>query len=458
MTIEKYAPFPSLELVSIDMGYGHLRPAYSLSRFLGGQPILLADEPPLASTDEQLLWKRARFLYEGLSKAGSLPGVGPLLSEVLDLVTSIPNLYPRRDLSAASLGSKALARASFAGLGRGLAARLDRQDQTLLTTFYAPAVLAHAHGQERIYCVVTDTDVNRIWAPVDARRSRVRYLAPTQRVRRRLKSYGVPGERSMVTGFPLPHELIGGPEAPLLRKNLRRRLAALDPRGRFLHESRGEVAHFLGDSAQAGAAPHLVFAVGGAGAQTEMVRAFLPSLARRIRKGRLRITLVAGIRPEVSARFQEAISASELEPELASGAISILLESSHAEYFARFHQLLSTADILWTKPSELCFYGALGLPLILSRPLGSHERENRRYAVSSGAGLRQLDPAHAGDWLYEMLKDGTLAGAAWTGYIRMPKFGLYRIVEEVLGRECLERLLAQSGAETATEALAIGAV
>ena len=51
-----------------------------------------------------------------------------------------------------------------------------------------------------------------------------------------------------------------------------------------------------------------------------------------------------------------------------------------------------------------------------------------------------------------MLKDGTLAGAAWTGYMRMPKFGLYRIVEEVLGAAELTRLLgdrdAAAGAST----------
>ena len=27
--------------------------------------------------------------------------------------------------------------------------------------------------------------------------------------------------------------------------------------------------------------------------------------------------------------------------------------------------------------------------------------------------------------------DGTLAGAAWSGFMRLPKFGLYRILEAV---------------------------
>ncbi len=433
---------PSLELVSIDMGYGHLRPAYSLSAFLGDQPILLADAPPLATDDEQAQWTRTRTFYERLSKAGTLPIVGRALGEVLDFVTNIPSLYPRRDLSGPPLGAKWLERAGRKGMGAGLAARLQRDEKALLTTFYAPAILSNLHGIARIYCVVTDSDINRVWAPVDAKRSLVRYLAPTQRVRRRLKAYGVPSDRIVVTGFPLPHGLVGGPEATILKANLRRRLGALDPRGRFLRECRQEVENFLGEVAPSGAPPHLVFAVGGAGAQAPMAYQFLPSLARRLRKGKLRLTLVAGIRAEVAALFEDAIRKAALTEELASGAIRILLEPDHASYFAAFNRLLADADLLWSKPSEISFYGALGLPLLLSTPVGAHEHENRRWAVSHGAGLRQLDPAHVGDWLNEFLKDGTLAGSAWTGYLRMPKFGLYRTVEEVLGQPATADLLA----------------
>jgi hypothetical protein len=33
-----------------------------------------------------------------------------------------------------------------------------------------------------------------------------------------------------------------------------------------------------------------------------------------------------------------------------------------------------------------------------------------------------------------MLADGQLAAAAWAGYVRLPKNGLYRILEEVGAR------------------------
>src|SRR5260370_33583974 len=61
------------------------------------------------------------------------------------------------------------------------------------------------------------------------------------------------------------------------------------------------------------------------------------------------------------------------------------------------------------------------------------ERNNRRWAVENGAGLKQREPGHAGFWLRDWLAEGTLAAAAWSGFMRLPKFGLYQIVERVTG-------------------------
>ncbi len=426
-----------LDLVAIDMGYGHLRPAYALADYLGGTEVLLADQPPLSTQDEQRLWHRARGVYELLSRTSQLPLVGGVLGDVLHGITAIPSLYPLRDLSAPTPAVRLLTWAAQQGLGSGLAGRLEREGAVLLSTFFGPAVLSDWHGCERVFCVVTDSDINRIWAPIRPRDSNIHYLAPSMRVRRRLKAYGVPKERIEVTGYPLPHELVGT-EAEALRKNLRRRLHALDPKGRFLKESRQEIAHFLGGLDESPrVAPHLVFAVGGAGAQSEMVEQFLPSLAYSLRGQKLKLTLVAGLRREVADFFTETIERCQLREELESGQIEILHEDDHASYFRAFNALCARADILWTKPSELCFFGALGLPLLLSPTVGSHERYNRRWAVSAGAGIKQGDVRHVGQWLWEMLKDGTLAGAAWSGYMRLPKFGLYRISEALTG--ALER-------------------
>jgi len=85
------------------------------------------------------------------------------------------------------------------------------------------------------------------------------------------------------------------------------------------------------------------------------------------------------------------------------------------------------------KPSEITFFAALGIPLVLSPPLGVHEKYNRRWAIENGGGLKQRSPDYAGFWIREWLAEGTLAAAAWFGFLRFPKFGLYQILERVGG-------------------------
>jgi hypothetical protein len=170
--------------------------------------------------------------------------------------------------------------------------------------------------------------------------------------------------------------------------------------------------------------------VGGAGAQAEIAAAALPGFRPALEAGRLRLALVAGVRTDVGARFREAIRRARME-DLLGGPLEILAAQTFAEYYARFNELLSRTDVLWTKPSELVFYGALGMPLVLAPPVGVHEWYNRRWARDSGAGLKQREARFAADWL----ADGVLAAAAWAGYVRLPKFGLYRILEALRASE-----------------------
>jgi hypothetical protein len=67
------------------------------------------------------------------------------------------------------------------GLGRGLVRYLVDSGSPLLTTFYAPAVIANRAGFDRVYCVVTDADINRVWVPMVPQTSRVHYFAPSTR-------------------------------------------------------------------------------------------------------------------------------------------------------------------------------------------------------------------------------------------------------------------------------------
>jgi len=415
-------------VVAIDMGYGHLRPARSLALALGA-PVLQADRAPLADEEERRRWAATRRFYERVSRLSGLPWVGTPLRALLNAATDIPALYPFRDLSGSTLGLKLLESSARAGLGRSIVAYLQENDQVLLTTFYSPALFADFHGYDRVYCVVTDSDVNRVWAPFQPRTSKIRYFAPSGRVVRRLRAYGVPQSNIELTGFPLPDALVGGPDVPILRQNLGRRLARLDPKGVF----RKQFAHDLSDLselADGDQPPHLVFAVGGAGAQAELARMFLPSLRPLIESGRLRLTLVAGIREGVKHRFEEEIDRSGLHaaPEK---SVAVLFERDLDRYFDRFDALLAETDILWTKPSELVFYAGLGIPLLLAPPVGIHESYNLRFARENGAGFKQRDPRVIGDRLVEHLNEGNMAAAAWAGYRRLPSRGLYRIMDSL---------------------------
>lgn len=431
------APDPLHEPVvtAVEMGYGHLRAAHALASALGSE-VVLADRPPLVSPEELRLWQASRRLYEVTSRASQIPILGAPLKSALDSLTSIPHLHPRRDLSAPNFQARSLHRLIEKGLGRGVVDFLKATGRPLLTTFFGPAIAADRAGCERVYCVVTDVDINRAWVPLHPGRSRIVYLTPSYRAVHRLRAYGIAEERIEFTGFPLPPELLGGPDLPVLRRHLAGRLVRLDRKGVFRDQARGEIHHFLGvlPGDQEGKPPLLTYTVGGAGAQADLARPLLKGLRMLIEEGRLRVCLVAGIRAEIAVRFQEWVREAGLGDHLGD-AVRVLHAASLDEYFPRFNELLAETDILWTKPSEMTFFAALGLPLVLSNPVGVHERYNRRWAIENGPGLKQREPRYAEYWMREWLNEGTLAAAAWYGFLRMPKFGLYQILETVTGRE-----------------------
>lgn len=411
------------------MGYGHLRAALPLVDAFG-TTLLHADGSPLADADEVKTWTRVRRVHELLSRPSQL---GALLGDPtrwMDRMTDIPPLHSPFDLTKPNLGVKILHTLAKRGLGRGMMQYLRDHDAPLVTTFYAPAVIADYARYERNYCVVTDADINRVWAPLHATESKVHYFAPSSRVVRRLQAYGVPRQNITLTGFPLPLELLGTPDLEILRSDVARRLVHLDPQGSFRDIHRADLERVLGPlPADAQGEPlHLAFAVGGAGAQADMAFDFLPSLKQRIDTGRLRVTLIAGTRPDVARTFEVAIAKTGLA---GSKGVNVLLCDSFQSYYKAFNALLRSTDVLWTKPSELSFYAALGLALVLAKPVGSHERFNRRWLREQGVALKQDSPKYVDHWLDEWLNDGTLAAAAWTGYLRLPKHGTFRIVDHV---------------------------
>ncbi len=397
-------------VIAVRMGYGHLRAGKAVADYLQ-VPLLRADAAPLAAPGEQLVWYAARVLYEGASRWTGAPVVGGVVARGLGRITVIPDATV--GAAAPNGAARVLGALSRLGLGGRLVSTLAGAG-AVLSTFYAPAVALGDRGRCHVFCVVTDSDVNRVWAGVEPRRSTVTYLCPTAGVEQRLRSWGVPVDRVQVTGFPLPDVLLGGPALATLTTNFERRRARLGAAGAG------------GDPQRA--APLLTFAVGGAGAQADTAVALLAELAPLLASGRLRLALVAGTRRQVARRLAAAVALA-VAGGVPAAAVRVVAADDFPAYEVAFNRLLADTDLLWTKPSELVFFAALGLPLILDRPIGDQEVCNLRWALAN----RVASERPAGDlaaWVASGFGDGRFMAQAERGR-ELPAGGLFRIAARV---------------------------
>jgi len=429
-------------IVAADMGLGHQRAAYPL-KDLGGGRILTAGSSDYASKKEAKLWARMRYIYEGISGINHIPIIGGFLFGLMDRFQEINPYYPFRDLSTPTLQVKYLKSLIKKGLGNTLVRLLSPTKLPIVTTYFAVAIAAESQGYPEVYLLVTDTDINRVWVPKEPSKCRIIYLAPCGHVIKRLREYGIKDEQIFLTGFPLPEENLGGPELEILKLDLAQRLNYLDPKGRFRAIHRVEVEHYLLPEnyvKRSNRTLTLTFAVGGAGAQKEIGVKILKSLKVKIKAKEIRLNLIAGVRGEVEQYFKKALMDHGLEEEHGLG-VNIIYSPSREKYFHRFNMVLRTTDILWTKPSELSFYSALGIPIIIAPPLGSHEHWNKKWLLEHRAGFVQDDPEHCAEWLFDLLNDGLIAQAAWDGFLNGRKCGTFKI-EELLTTGTITRDLS----------------
>jgi len=170
----------------------------------------------------------------------------------------------------------------------------------------------------------------------------------------------------------------------------------------------------------------ITFAVGGAGAQKEIGVKILKSLSSKIKTKEIKIILVAGIRKEVKNYFLEHIKYLGLKRNL-NKSIEIIWERNIEDYFKKFNQALRKTDILWTKPSELSFYTALGLPIIIAPTIGSQEDFNKQWLLRLGSAIPQENPDYTVQWLFDFLESGWFAEAAMQGFIEAEEFGTLNI-------------------------------
>ena len=417
-------------IVAVDMGYGHQRAAYPL-RSLDHQEIINANNYNGIPSNDKKIWQQSRSAYEAFTRFKSFPLLGEAVWNIFDKFQSIKSFYPRRNLTKPTLQLKQTYRLiKKKQWGKHLVEKLAHDPHPFITTFFIPAFMAEVWNYPGpIYCVVTDADVSRAWAPLDPFKSRINYLAPTERVVERLKLYGVKDENIMLTGFPLPHECVGSQEKHL-KDNLWRRLSVLDPQNIF-HKNYGEtLEQFLGKkpklSKKEDKRVWIMFAVGGAGAQREIGAQILKSITEHIQSGRLGIILVAGVHNDVLGYFKKKIKKYHLSSYLNKG-IKLVYANNKKDYFHQFNLDLRYTDILWTKPSELSFYAGLGIPVIIAPTIGSQEKFNKYWLELIGAGIAQENPKHTREWLIDYIEKGWLAEAALQGYLEAPREGVGNI-------------------------------
>ena len=412
------------------MGYGHQRTADNL-KGLAFNGIINSNSYDDIPRNDRNIWERSRKFYEAISNLKRIPLFGEFSFFVFDQFQKIFNFYPKRDLSAASFSLNQIYSLLKKGWGRHLVAKIGVQPLPLLATFFPPALMAEFFDYPgEIFCVVCDADISRNWAARNARKSRIKYFAPTERVAERLKLYGVPSKNIFYTGYPLPSRNIGD-NGEIVKKDLALRILNLDPKGRYRQRYKILIEKFLGVLPEKTDHPlTILFSVGGAGAQKEIGMKIIKNLSSEIKKGKTKVVLSAGIKENIKDYFVEKIGTLGMKDFVGRG-IEIIYSPEIGDYFKRFNDCLRKTDILWTKPSELSFYSALGIPIIVSPPIGSQEEFNRRWLLKSGFGLSQESPDYIRHWLFDWLDCGYLAEAAMEGLVEGKRMAV-RDIEKII--------------------------
>ncbi|MBI5077174.1 hypothetical protein HZB94_02235 [Candidatus Falkowbacteria bacterium] len=408
-------------VVAVDMGYGHQRAAYPLRALSRDEKIINANNYRGILAGDRKIWQQSRQVYEFFSRFKNFPVIGEIAWDIFDEFQAIEPLYPKRDLSKPTIQLKqTYSLIQKKQWGKHLIDKLALKPLPIISTFFIPAFMAEIFNYpEEIYCLCTDTDVSRAWAPLNPHRSKIKYLAPNHRVEERLQMYGVKQENIFVTGFPLPDELVGANKT-ILRRELGYRLFNLDTKKVYVKRYHETISHHLGERNVPRARHHpltLTFAVGGAGAQRELGIEIVRSLKKKIKAKKIQIILVAGIHNDVNRYFHDEICGLGLRLELKNHQIKIIFGTDKHDYFLKFNRALKHTDILWTKPSELSFYSALGLPIIMAPPIGSQERFNQKWLRTIGAGVNQEDPRYTDQWLFDWLDSGWFAEAGMNGLL-----------------------------------------
>ena len=425
-------------LLAVDMGYGHLRTAYPLKHLAFEEKIINANNYPGIPLGDQRIWENSKKFYESVSRFKSFPLIGDLVFSVYDRFQRIFSFYPKRDLSKPNIVLKNIVSLIEKGWGQHLIEKLkfsphstigkNKKFPPLITTFFIPAFMAEFFDYPGdIYCILCDADISRVWVPLNPKKSRIKYLAPNNWVVNRLKLYGVKEENIFLTGHPLPLENIGNQRMEILKEDLRNRILNLDRTRSYLQQYKALIKKYLKKlPIKSYHSLTLMFAIGGSGAQKEIGVKIVKSLMQRIKFREIKIIISVGKRRELKQYFEDNIKKLGLNENLGKN-IEIIFAENIESYFQKFNEAIRKTDILWTKPSELSFYTALGISIIIAPPIGSQEEFNKRWLLYLGSAIIQENPDYTDQWLFDFLNSGVFAECAMQGFVEAEKLGTFKI-------------------------------
>lgn len=417
-------------IITVDMGYGHQRAAYPL-RDIAFERIITANSDKMVSLKDHRLWEQSREFYEFVSRLKRIPVIGKIAFGFYDKLQEISPFFPFRDLSKPNFSVLRLKSLIKRGLCKSIVEYTSKEDIPVISTFFIP-VMAFNYSKRPIYCIVTDTDINRVWVPDNPKESVITYFSPCRHITQRLMQYGIKQEKIIETGFPLPKENIGK-NKEIVRKDILSRLVNLDPKGAFFSKYAALVKERIDKNVDIKKIHKyknhpltLMFTIGGAGAQAEIADKIIDSLKSKIKNKEIKLIVSVGTKLDLKMRFEKKST------HLGLGEMfEIIFALDKKTYFENFNKALRTTDILWTKPSEMSFYTALGIPIIIAPPIGAHEISNKEWLEHIGSGFIQKEPEYVNEWLFYWLEDGRLADAAIQGFIDAPVMGTYNIEEYI---------------------------
>lgn len=391
-------------ITSALMGFGHLRAAHNITS-LSGAPIMRVDRDPYVNGVDKLVWSLTQHIHTYASRDAE--SRNRLLYKWFESVMQIPDNHD----SPSMTGSRFILFLEKLGAGETFIRSFDGRHPPLLHTFYFEAMLSVYHRYPgRNYLLLCDTDFHRVWVPVNALEGNLEYMVPMDKSADRLVSYGVPADRIHVTGFPLPPACTGLRDLATLQSNFEIR------RRRLRRDSTGPLT--------------LMFPFSGAGAYSNVLADLVKTLLDHLREGSLRLIVSCGDN-ELAYRNAENLFVNYGLDECEYA--EIMFDRDLFNSFHRFNDALKSVDLMITKPGEIIFYAALGIPIVFLPPIGAHEAANRDYLIRNKCAVDIGTVSDFPRWLEENRRDEGLLTLAEMGYMNLPKTGAFE-VDEIVSR------------------------